>query len=93
MKQNNELGVPINLKVGDLKEILRQCPDDMDIIIPVITEEDCNNILAFRHARTVGILKNDYEPEQALCINAAADGLDISSQIKRMDTVCTRVMF
>ena len=93
MDKHNELGVAINLTVGDLKEILNQCPDDMDIIIPVITEEDCNNILAFRHARTVGILKNEYEPKSALCINAAADGLDISSQIKRTDTICTRVMF
>ena len=93
MDKHNELGVAINLTVGDLKEILNQCPDDMKIIIPVITEEDCNNILAFRHARTVGILENDYEPEPALCINAAADGLDISSQLKRHDTVCTRVMF
>ena len=88
----------INMTFENLKDIVRtleelKTPDDTPVIIPVITEEDANCILAFRHVRTAGLLENDYEDGPAICFNAAADGLDISSQIKRCDTTCKRVLF
>ena len=87
-----------NMTFENLKDIVRaleelNTPDDTPVIIPVITEEDSNNILAFRHVRTAGILRSDYEQGVAICFNSAADGLDISSQIKRRHTVCERVLF
>lgn len=82
----------INMKVKNLKEIVNQLPDDMDVIIPVISEDDANCIWAFRHVRTAGVLESDGE-QPALCLNAAADGLDISSQVKKSDVICTRLMF
>lgn len=83
----------MNMTVKDLKEILSDVSDDTPIIIPVITEEDANCILGFRHVRTAGLLENHHEDKPALCLNASAYGLDISSQIKRHDTTCLKVLF
>lgn len=89
----------INMTVKDLREIIKNIPDDMDdlnVIIPVITEEDANRILAFRHVRTAGVLTSDYEEKPALCLNTASDGLDISSQIERKNDSsiwCDKVLF
>ena len=51
----------INLTVGDLKDSIKDLPDDMDVIIPVTIEDDANYIVSFRHVRTLGILSNKYE--------------------------------
>ena len=69
-----------NLTVRTLKECLKDIPDDMEVIIPVIDVDDSNNIQAFRHVRTIGILECNVEND-ALCLNTASDGLDINSQI------------
>lgn len=69
-----------NMTVKDLKEVLNKCPDNMQIIIPVIDEDDANHIYGFRHVRTVGILTSNGE-EDACCLNAAADGYNITDQI------------
>ena len=89
-------GDSMNMSVSDLKKILSKLPGDMPVIIPVITEEDANHILAFRHVRTAGILCDEYEREgnrRVLCLNAAADGVDISTQTERRDVVCEKVLF
>lgn len=89
----------INMTVRDLKEIIKNIPDDMDdlnVIIPVITEEDANRILVFRHVRTAGVLISDYEENPALCLNTVLYGLDISSQIERKNDShvrCEKVLF
>lgn len=93
VRENNSV---INLTVGELKDILNQIDDDeMDVIIPVVPEDDINYISGFRHVRTVGILSNPYEPKTALCLNASICGLDISEQIKRSgnDSVCEQIMY
>ena len=93
---NDELGVPINMTVGNLKEILSTMPDDMNVVIPINSNiEDPNHIEGFRFIRTAGILSNPFETDQVLCLNTAADGLDISSQIKIYNgyTSCERVLF
>lgn len=87
----------VNLTIKELKEIIKDLPDDMDVIIPVITEDDANDILGFRYVRTAGILTNKYEPNSALCLNSSDDGLDISSQIKMMagehnKTSCEKIL-
>lgn len=73
---------PMNLTVSMLRKILRNCPDDMPVIIPRSSYEDCNDIYGFYHIRTAGVLEcfSEEEPE-ALCLAAARGGLDISSLI------------
>ena len=51
----------IDLTVGELKNLIKDLPDDMDVIIPVTIEEDANYIDSFRHVRTLGIWSNKYE--------------------------------
>ena len=85
----------INVTVRDLRECLEGLPDDMDVIIPIIDEEDANHIYCYRHVRTIGILENFFEPKPALCLNAAANGLDLHSQVgdNENSTKCTKVLF
>lgn len=88
----------INMTIEDLKDRIKDLPDDMPVIIPVITEDDANHIIAFRRVRTAGILKCEYEDDKTvLCLNAASYGLDISSQIKQShcdpSIECERVLF
>lgn len=74
-----------DLRVKDLKTILKKLPDDMLIIIPVVDENDVNNIDGFRRARTVGIIEDEYEDDRdrkVLCINGAANGADIADQVQ-----------
>lgn len=78
----NERDVIINLTVGHLKECLKDLPEDMPIIIPVVDYDDVNHINGFRYVRTIGILSNEHEEDnRVLCLNGSANGLDISTQI------------
>lgn len=71
-----------DMQVRDLKEIIRNLPDDMIIIFPVIGEDDVNKIFGFRKVRTAGILEcSSEEDREALCLNGACDGQDIADQV------------
>lgn len=85
----------IDLTVGELKNIIKDLPDDMDVIIPVTIEKDANYINSFRHVRTLGILSNKYEEKPALCLNGAQNGADIKTQlnINKLGTICEKVLF
>lgn len=91
----------VNMTVKDLKEVLEQILDDRPVIIPCIEEYDSNHILGFRYVRTAGLLKDELNPDSSdnvvLCLNTAADGLDISSQLeasgKSVYISCERVLF
>lgn len=85
----------INLTVGDLKDSIKDLPDDMDVIIPVTIEDDANYIVSFRHVRTLGVLSNKYEEKPALCLNGAQDGVDIDTQLNlnKLSTTCDNVLF
>ena len=85
----------INLTVGDLKDMIKDLPDDMDVIIPVTIEDDANYIVSFRHVRTLGVLSNKYEEKPALCLNGAQDGVDIETQLNlnKFSTTCDKVLF
>lgn len=85
----------INLKVRDLKDCLKDLPDDMNVIIPVCSIGDENVILGFRHARTVGLLENRYEKEPALCVATARDGADLYSlmNFNKRTSTCTKLLF
>lgn len=84
-----------NLTVGDLRDRIKDLPDDMLVIIPVSSAEDANYIESFIHARTLGIVSNKYEEKPALCINTAENGADINIQLKlnKLFTTCDKVLF
>lgn len=86
---------PINMTVKQLKRILRKLPNNMSIVIPVILEDDANSILGFRYVRTAGVLRDDLcvDEPRVFCLNAAAYGADIETQVKNRDVICERVMF
>ena len=83
-----------NMTVGDLKDRLKDLPDDMAVIIPCnedITDHD--HIDGFKYIRTAGVLECSYE-KPALCLNTAGE-LDICGQVERLsnDVSCTKVLF
>ena len=86
-----------NMTIKDLKEILKDLPDDMPVVIPVIDEDDVNTIYGFRYVRTAGILFDGYGigPDlRVFVLNGSKDGVDISTQIKTRDTViCEKVLY
>ena len=71
-----------NMTIADLKEIIKDLPNDMPVIIPVVDEDDCNRIFSFRFVRTAGLLSDEGEEYRTvLCLNAAADENDIADQV------------
>jgi hypothetical protein len=92
---NIEFGM--DMRVKDLRAILSRIEDeDMNIIIPVLDKEDDKYIHSFRHVRTAGILTNEYEPQEALCLSAPGDGLDMYSQLAYNSfeaTMCKQGLF
>ena len=71
-----------NLTISELKKMVADLPDDMPVIIPVISEDDCNRIFGFRFVRTAGLLFCQAEEHQkVLCLNAATETMDISDQV------------
>ena len=85
----------INVTVRDLMDCLEGLPDDMDVIVTVVTEDNGNNILGFRHVRTVGILENPYEEKPALCLAPSEGGADMYTlmNINKSDTICKKGLF
>lgn len=70
------------MRIGDLRTMIRDLPDEMVIVIPVIDKNDVNQISCFRKVRTAGILGCQWASEKkVLCFNGAADGQDIADQI------------
>ena len=72
------------MRVGDLKSIISELPDEMFIVIPVVDEDDVNRIHGFRKVGTAGILEDDYEvndERKVLCLNGCAGGQDLADQI------------
>lgn len=87
----------MDMRVKDLRAILSRIEDeDMKVIIPVLDKEDDKYIHGFRHVRTAGILTNKYEPQEALCLSAPGDGLDMCSQLAYNSfeaTMCKQGLF
>lgn len=93
---------PINLTVKHLKEIIEKLPDEMNVVIPVIDEDDSNRIYGFRFVRTAGILTDLMLPDDnieknVLCINTASEGGRITSQLNGngygSDIYCKTLLF
>ena len=79
----------INLTVRDLKECLKDLPDDMDVIVTVAPENEPNSVLGFKYVRTIGTLVNPYEAKPALCLAPTTDGLDMYGLMDRMHGATT----
>ena len=69
----------INLTVKDLKECLKDLPDDMEVIIVEHAPLEINRILGLDVVRTVGVLSYDGWGSKALCLACAEDGADMHS--------------
>ena len=85
-----------NLTISELKKIVADLPDDMPVIIPVIDEDDCNQIFGFRFVRTAGLLSRESEKyDTVLCLNAAADDHDIADQVRfsGIDVSVEKILF
>ena len=83
------------MKVKDLKEILNNCPDDADVVIPVWDEEHVNDIDHLWKISTAAIIHQYDENNKALLLNTQKDELDISSQLNNynpLDLTCERVL-
>ena len=87
-----------NMRIKDLKNIIADLPDDMLVIIPVVNEDNVNDILGFRIARTAGVLTCSGEKDrEAFCINGAEPIriYDIADQVyySGKDVGVERVLF
>ena len=54
----------MNMTVKELKDILKDLPDDMVVVIPATIEkidDDYNHIDCFMYVRTAGILETRWE--------------------------------
>lgn len=72
----------IDMRIKDLKKIIKNLPDDMVIVIPVINELNSNDILGFRLVRTAGVLEDKNEKEsKVFCLSSSADNYDLADQI------------
>lgn len=83
------------MKVKDLKEILNNCPDDADVVIPVWDEEHVNDIDHLWKISTAAIIHQYDENNKALLLNTQKDELDISSQLNNYNPLgltCERVL-
>lgn len=87
----------MDMRVKDLRAILSRIDDeDMNVIIPVLDTQDDKYIHGFRHVRAAGILANQYEPTDALCLSAPGGGLDMYSQLEYNSfeaTTCKQGLF
>lgn len=90
---NYERGM--NVTVRDLKDCLKDLPDDMEVIVPVFDDIDNNKISGFRHVRTIGVLETPVEPNQALCIATAVSGADMYTltDMNHLGVKCTKNLF
>lgn len=80
------MNIQNDLRVKDLKIILERLPDDMLVVIPVVDEEDVNQLYGFRKVRTAGILECESEKDRkVVCLNGATNGMDIADQVKFSD--------
>ena len=87
-----------NMRIKDLKNIISELPDEMLVIIPVVNEDNVNDILGFRIARTAGVLTCSGEKDrEAFCINGAEPTrtYDIADQVcsSGKDVGVERVLF
>lgn len=82
-----------NMAIKDLKNIINDLPDDMPVIIPVISEDDCDHVFGYRYIRTAGILSCAFEEDKrVLCLNGANE-CDIADQVRNKNVTCECVLF
>ena len=75
----------INLTVKDLKECLKDLPDDMEVVVTSYYYGDVNDIYGFNHVRTVGVLSSEYEKRSVICLAPSGGGRDITTLIAESD--------
>lgn len=90
---NNCITVSAVMKVGHLKAILENLPDDMPVVIPTRVDENYNILTNCVAVGTAGVLSSPYEAKKVLCLNAIASRADtIADQINDI-MECEMVLF
>ena len=70
------------MKVRELKELLSECPDDMEVVIPVWNETHVNAINHLWKIATAAIIHQLDETNRALVLNTSNGELEnVSDQI------------
>ena len=69
------------MKVKELKEILNNCPDDAEVVMPVWDEEHVEDINHLWKISTAAIIHQYDENEPALLLNTNNGELTIASQL------------
>ena len=83
------------MKVKELKEILNNCPDDADVVMPVWDEYHVGDINHLWKISTAAIIHQYDENEPALLLNTSVGELTIASQLDNynpLDLTCERVL-
>lgn len=70
----------LNLTVKEVKEALKDLPDDMQVIVPVVNPENLNEIYSFHFVRSIAVLHEEYD-EDVVCLAPTQDGHDITSNL------------
>ena len=83
------------MKVKDLKEILNNCPDDADVVMPVWDEYHVGDINHLWKISTAAIIHQYDENEPALLLNTSVGELTIASQLNNYnppELTCEKVL-
>ena len=84
------------MKVRELKELLSECTDDMEVVIPVWNETHVNAINHLWKITTAAIIHQLDETDKALVLNTSNGELEnVSDQIDRynpLDITCEKVL-
>lgn len=82
------------MKVKELKEILNNCPDDADVVMPVWDEYHVGDINHLWKISTAAIIHQYDENEPALLLNTSV-GDTIASQLNNynpLELTCEKVL-
>ena len=81
----------MNVTVRDLKDILKDLPDEMEVIVPITNAYNPNDVFGFYRIRTAGVLKSPAEQDMALCLAPSLGGWDIYSLVNNSKNVAATV--
>lgn len=92
-----------NMTVGQLKECLKDIPDDIHVIFAVPDTVDTNHVYGYRYIRTAGILTDHLvegsgmEDATTLCLAVTAGGLDLHGLLEEnkeySHITCEKVLY
>ena len=83
----------VNMTIKDLKEIIKDIPDDTAIIFPYFEDDpDKESIDGFKYVRSAGLLTSPYATEPGLCFTSTDDEL-VQDQVSCTGATCIKELF